>query len=445
MAVLQAEYAAETGLKSLKIRHNNVLGYFVEVTASNGDRLREPPFDTLFSHRQSLANAVRFTTDELAQTEAKIIVAAERALAIEFEVFNALNDAAAAQGHALGEVASSLAELDHYCSLSELAEEQRYCCRKVDGSTAFRIEGGRHPVVEQALAKGDAGLFVENDCVLESVPRGGRCDSSDGAGPQGRLWIVTGPNMAGKSIFLRQNTLIALMAQMGSFVPAAAAHIGIVDRLFSRVGAADDIAGGRSTFLVEMVETAGILNQAGKRSLVVLDEIGRGTATYDGLSIAWAVAEHLHGVNCCRALFATHYHELTALAQRLEQATNANIEVKEWRNEIVFLHKVVSGAADRSYGIQVAKLAGLPAAVTARAGQVLARLEQDQRRPAKDLVDGLPLFSASPPQPAGQASQRNEALEHALGDLNPDDMTPRQALEALYRLKALFAQGIEPG
>jgi DNA mismatch repair protein MutS len=296
--------------------------------------------------------------------------------------------------------------------------------------------GGRHPVVEQALAKGADGPFVENDCDLGGGGRSG----DDGSSPRGRLWIVTGPNMAGKSTFLRQNALIAVLAQMGSFVPARSAHIGIVDRLFSRVGAADDIAGGRSTFMVEMVETAGILNQASERSLVVLDEIGRGTATFDGLSIAWACAEHLHDVNRCRALFATHYHELTALVQKLDNAANVTIEVKEWKDDIIFLHKVVAGAADRSYGIQVAKLAGLPEAVIARAHDLLARLESDELRSMEDLADELPLF-------AGAAHGRREDppgpsdLERALQELIPDAMTPRDALEALYRLKALLEDG----
>ncbi len=435
VGALQTKYAQETELKSLKVRHNNVLGYFVEVSVNAADRLREEPFSESYIHRQTLASAVRFTTEELAQTEAKIVTAAERALAIEFEVFNALKDAADGEGRSLSEVAAALAKLDHYAALAELAEEQRYCRPLVDSSLAFRIEAGRHPIVEQALAKGDGGPFVENDACLETAA--GRRAGAHGEGPMGRLWIVTGPNMAGKSTFLRQNALIAVMAQMGSYVPANDAHIGVVDRLFSRVGAADDIAGGRSTFMVEMVETAGILNQAGERSLVVLDEIGRGTATYDGLSIAWACAEHLHDINCSRALFATHYHELTGLAQKLAHAANATIDVKEWQDEIIFLHKVKAGAADRSYGIQVAKLAGLPDAAVGRARQVLAALEQDQTRSAQDLADELPLFHAAADPPA--ASDAPSGVETALNAMAPDDMTPREALEFLYRLKAMMA------
>jgi len=436
VAALQAKYADETGIKSLKVRHNNVLGFFVEVTAVNAGAMMEAPLNEAFIHRQTLANAVRFTTQELGETEAKIVTAADRALALEMEIFARLKDAVVGQEGALGDVGLALAQLDHYSGLAELAEEQLYVRPKVDASVAFQIEGGRHPVVEQALAKGNDGPFVENDCDLGE--RGGAPPKADI--PRGRLWIVTGPNMAGKSTFLRQNALIAVLAQMGSFVPARSAHIGIVDRLFSRVGAADDIAGGRSTFMVEMVETAGILNQASERSLVVLDEIGRGTATFDGLSIAWATAEYLHDVNRCRALFATHYHELTALVGKLANAANVTIEVKEWKDDIIFLHKVVAGAADRSYGIQVAKLAGLPKPVIARAHDVLARLESDERRSAEDLADELPLFAGAHHEPPESPSGPSE-LERALEELIPDAMTPRDALEALYRLKTLLKDG----
>jgi DNA mismatch repair protein MutS len=289
----------------------------------------------------------------------------------------------------------------------------------------FTVEGGRHPVVEQALAR-ESGPFIANDC-----------DLSPPDGAAGRIWLVTGPNMAGKSTFLRQNALIAILAQMGSFVPARRARIGIVDRLFSRVGAADDLARGRSTFMVEMVETAAILNQAGPRSLVILDEIGRGTATFDGLSIAWATIEHLHDVNRCRALFATHFHELTALAGKLTRLFNATMRVKEWHGEVVFLHEVMPGAADRSYGIQVAKLAGLPAAVIERAKLVLAELEAEDRvSPAKRLIDDLPLFAAAArPAPPPQPDAALAAVVDALTALNPDEMSPREALEALYELK----------
>ena len=281
-------------------------------------------------------------------------------------------------------------------------------------------------MVEQALVA-DGGPFVANDCDLSR-----RCRSR----APGRIWLLTGPNMAGKSTFLRQNALIAILAQMGSFVPARRARIGAVDRLFSRVGAADDLARGRSTFMVEMVETAAILNQAGERSLVILDEIGRGTATFDGLSIAWATIEHLHAANRCRALFATHFHELTALSTKLPRLFNATVRVKEWQGEVVFLHEVVPGAADRSYGIQVAKLAGLPASVIERAKLVLAKLEAEDRASPRGF-DDLPLFAAAPKPPA--APQVDDAVAQvvaALAAINPDELSPREALEALYRLKA---------
>jgi DNA mismatch repair protein MutS len=296
---------------------------------------------------------------------------------------------------------------------------------EVDDSLSFVIAGGRHPVVEQALLA-DGGPFVANDCDLSPPP----------PEPAGRICLLTGPNMAGKSTFLRQNALIAILAQMGSFVPARSARIGVVDRLFSRVGAADDLARGRSTFMVEMVETAAILNQAGERALVILDEIGRGTATFDGLSIAWATIEHLHASNRCRALFATHFHELTVLAAKLPRLFNATVRVKEWHGEVVFLHEVVPGAADRSYGIQVAKLAGLPASVIERAKLVLAKLEADDRTSPRGFED-LPLFAASPAAPAGPAADPALAdVIAVLGAMNPDEMLPREALGALYRLKA---------
>jgi DNA mismatch repair protein MutS len=424
IAGLQTTYAESTGIKSLKVRHNNVLGYFVEVTALHGPILSKPPHAELFIHRQTLANVVRFSTSELAELEARITQAADRALALELEMFAGLSEQVLAEESALSAASAALAELDHYAALAELAIEENYVRPRIDASLAFAVEEGRHPMVEQNLRRGDGASFVGNDCRL-----------GDGEAP--RMLLVTGPNMAGKSTFLRQNALIVVMAQAGGFVPARAAHIGIVDRLFSRVGAADDLARGRSTFMVEMVETASILNQATLRSFVVLDEIGRGTATFDGLSIAWATLEYLHEVNRSRVLFATHYHELTALADRLEAAANATVEVKEWRDEIVFLYRVVMGAADRSYGIHVAKLAGLPATVLARANEVLGALEKADGRPkASDLADDLPLFQAAKP-PAGLAEP--SPLERALDGLNPDAMTPKQALEALYRLKALLA------
>ena len=438
MAALEARYVEATGVRSLKIKHNNILGYYIEVPAAAAKPLFADPLAQTFRHRQTMAGAVRFTTEELVETEGRIVSAADRALAIEQEVFAELAAAIAAEQRALGEVAAALAELDCAASLAEVAHGEGYIRPHLDDSTAFEIRGGRHPVVEQALKAAKSTSFIENDCVLALA----RPDAPDGFDEvtEARLWLVTGPNMAGKSTFLRQNALIAVLAQMGSFVPARSAHIGVVDRLFSRVGASDDLARGRSTFMVEMVETAAILNQASDRSLVILDEIGRGTATFDGLSIAWAVVEYLHEVTRCRALFATHYHELTALAGRLGDVANVTMDVREWREEIVFLHKVKAGAADRSYGIQVAKLAGLPRPVTARAFEVLALLEKsDGKAPdGEALLEELPLFAPRRPAKSQPAPPEGpSALEAALATVNPDELTPKAALEALYMLKAL--------
>jgi DNA mismatch repair protein MutS len=433
VAALERRYVEETGVRTLKIRHNAVLGYFVEVSAANADRLREPPFASVFVHRQTMAGAMRFTSVELGELEAKIASAGERALALEQAIFDRLAAEVTNAGMSIRAAAEALAAIDVAAGLATLAIEQNYVRPEIDGGLAFAIEGGRHPVVEQALRR-DGGPFVANDCDLSPPERE----------KAGRIWLVTGPNMAGKSTFLRQNALIAILAQAGSFVPARAARLGVVDRLFSRVGAADDLARGRSTFMVEMVETAAILNQATERSLVILDEIGRGTATFDGLSIAWASLEHLHETNRCRGLFATHFHELTALSQRCRRLVNATVKVKEWEGEVIFLHEVVPGAADRSYGIQVAKLAGLPAPVVERAKAVLAELESTERSaPTRRILDDLPLFAAlSRPAPAPvKADPAAEAVKTALAGIDPDEMTPREALEALYRLKAAARGG----
>jgi len=431
IAGLQVRYAETTGIRALKIRHNNVLGYFVDVPAQHGEKLMSAPLNATFIHRQTTAGQVRFTTTELGELESKIATAADRALALELEIFERMANAVAAASATIKNAAEAIAALDVACALAGLAVERDYVRPQVDDGVAFAIEGGRHPVVEQMLAAG-GGPFVANDCDL----------SPPADATAGRIWIVTGPNMAGKSTFLRQNALIAILALIGSFVPARAAHIGVVDRLFSRVGAADDLARGHSTFMVEMVETAAILNQAGERSLVILDEIGRGTATFDGLSIAWATIEHLHEQNRCRALFATHFHEMTALAAKLPRLHNATMRVKEWQGDVVFLHEVVAGAADRSYGIAVAKLAGLPASVIDRAKVVLAQIEAEDRvSPARRLIDDLPLFAgARPAPPPAQADSARAAVVNALAALHPDDMSPRDALEALYALKAQLAK-----
>ena len=432
VASMQARYADLTAVKGLKIRHNNVLGYFVEVTAQHGDKLMSQPLNATFIHRQTLAGQVRFTTSELGEIEAKIANAGERALNLELEIFDRLCARVLAASEDLRAAAHAFALLDVATALAKLAVDDNYVRPEVSATLTFAIEGGRHPVVEQALRR-DGAPFIANNCDLSPAP----------AQKSGQLWLVTGPNMAGKSTFLRQNALIALLAQIGSFVPASRARIGIVDRLFSRVGAADDLARGRSTFMVEMVETAAILNQAGERALVILDEIGRGTATFDGLSIAWAAIEHLHEANRCRTLFATHYHELTALSAKLPRLFNATVRVKEWQGEVVFLHEVLPGSADRSYGIQVARLAGLPPSVITRAKSVLAKLEaQDRGQTARALADDLPLFavpSRAAPEPAPPSEA--EQLIAAVKALHPDELSPREALEALYALRAKLPKG----
>ncbi|WP_298437601.1 DNA mismatch repair protein MutS [uncultured Jannaschia sp.] len=419
IAGLQGQYIEATGIASLKIKHNNVLGYFIETTATHAEKMRA---DAIFVHRQTTANQVRFTTVELSELETKILNAGGRAQEIEATIFARLRAAILDQSDAIFAAARVLAELDVITALADLSRAENWARPKVDQSRAFEIAGGRHPVVERAL-KRDGQPFVANDTVLTAT---------DGAA----IRLLTGPNMAGKSTWLRQNALIAVLAQMGSHVPADTAHIGIVGQLFSRVGASDDLARGRSTFMVEMVETAAILNQADDRAFVILDEIGRGTATYDGLSIAWATLEHLHDVNRCRALFATHYHEMTALAAKLDGVENATVAVREWEGDVIFLHEVRDGAADRSYGVQVAKLAGLPDAVVGRAREVLDALEAGERKGgSKAVIDDLPLFSVTPSPP--RAAKTESAAEIRLRDVMPDTLTPREALDLIYELKDL--------
>ncbi len=418
IARLQTDYQSDTGISSLKIKHNNVLGYFIEVTATHSERMQA--LKERYIHRQTTANQVRFTTLQLSELETKILNAGSRALEIEKRLFEYLRQAILDAAPALSETARALAEIDLAAALADLAQDRNWSPPKLDTSRAFAITSGRHPVVEDAL-KRTGESFIANDCDLSASDRAA-------------IWLLTGPNMAGKSTFLRQNALIAILAQMGSFVPAQAAHIGLVSQIFSRVGASDDLARGRSTFMVEMVETAAILNQADDRALVILDEIGRGTATYDGLSIAWATLEHLHDVNRTRALFATHYHEMTALAGRLRGVQNATVAVKEWEGEVIFLHEVRRGAADRSYGVQVARLAGLPEAVITRAREILTALEQGSSASPKAIIDDLPLFAANPPQ--APEPKPDPAMEK-LAQISPDELTPKQALDLVYELKSL--------
>ena len=418
IAGLQQRYADETGISSLKIKHNNVLGYHIDIRATHAEKLLN---SEQFIHRQTTAQSVRFTTTELAEMERDMAGAADRALAKELEIFAVLRGTILAKAEEISLAARALATLDVAMAAAHLAQAAQYCRPEIRDTTDFIVEKGRHPVIEKNLDS--AASFIANDCVLT---------------PDSNLWLLTGPNMAGKSTFLRQNAHIAIMAQAGLYVPADRAVIGIIDRIFSRVGAADDLARGRSTFMVEMVETAAILNRATDRSFVILDEIGRGTATYDGLAIAWATMEHLHDRSGCRTLFATHYHELTNLEGRLARVSSRAMQVREWQGSIVFLHQVIAGAADRSYGVHVARLAGLPANVLDRAAQILTELEAGDHGAvdAKGTMDALPLFDHSYTPPAPSATSK--ALT-ALEELNPDSLSPREALDHLYRLKELHS------
>ena len=427
IAALQKEYCTSTCIASLKVKHNNVLGYHVDVRSTHADKLMK---DDRFIHRQTTAQAVRFTTTALAELERDLSSAADRALARETDIFDRLREIALASAEKLGHAAAALARLDVATASTVIATSRNYCRPEVSDDILFDIEGGRHAVVESMLAPGDS--FIPNDCQL---------------GDAGDLWLITGPNMAGKSTFLRQNAHIAILAQAGMFVPATAARIGVIDRLFSRVGAADDLARGRSTFMVEMVETAAILNRATQRSFVILDEIGRGTATYDGLSIAWASVEHLHERNSCRTLFATHYHELTNLRNSLDRLSCHSMKVREWHGEIIFLHQVIDGAADRSYGVHVARLAGLPAAVISRAQALLAEMEAGGHGviDAGKLAADLPLFEHDFSADTAVVAQATapvaaeDALRARLAAANPDLMAPREALDLVYELRELLA------
>lgn len=423
IAALQSKYRSITNIISLKIKYNNVLGYFVEVPAKHANTMMidvgkakdDNDNKSIFIHRQTMANAVRFTTTDLAEKERDILSAADRIISLELSIFENLSSKITSLSDKIKEIAQALSIIDVSSALAELSTIMNYTRPIIDNSTSFIIKNGRHPVVE-SVQKVHSESFVPNDCTLN---------------PTNRLWLLTGPNMAGKSTFLRQNALIAILAQIGSFVPAESAHIGVIDQCFSRVGASDDLARGQSTFMVEMVETASILNQSTPRSLVILDEIGRGTATYDGLSIAWACVEYLHNKNRCRSLFATHYHELVSLSNSLEGLACYTVQVKEWNDTIVFMHKVIQGHANRSYGIHVAQLAGLPAAVINRAEGILKYLTEDNKdNTPEQMVKDLPLFDlymASEP--------KKSPLEEHLESIDPDALSPREALAALYELK----------
>ena len=421
IAALEAEFRQKTGITALKIRHNGVLGYHVEVPARSADALMKP--DSGFTHRQTLAGVVRFNTPELHEVASKVAQAGAHALAAEAAHLEELTAAALASRESIAATADALARLDVASGLAERAVEGGWVRPELVDHSCFEVTGGRHPVVEAAVAR-SGERFVANDCQLSEASR---------------LWLVTGPNMGGKSTFLRQNALIAVLAQAGSYVPATHARIGLVDRLFSRVGASDNLARGRSTFMVEMVETAAILAQATPRSFVILDEVGRGTSTYDGLAIAWAVVEAIHEDNRCRCLFATHYHELTRLAERCEALTLHHVRAREWKGELVLLHEVSEGPADRSYGLAVARLAGMPPTTVARAKAVLAKLEAGRAKTGGLAagLDDLPLFAA-----AVQAEEEQcDAIRAEVEKLDVDALSPREALDALYKLKALAREG----
>ncbi|PZO91654.1 MAG: DNA mismatch repair protein MutS [Sphingomonas sanxanigenens] len=417
IAALEARYRDQTGIASLKIRHNGVLGYHVEVAARNADPLMRA--ESGFTHRQTLAGVVRFNAPDLHEQAQRVGQAGAHALAAEQAHLEELVTLAVERRHAIAATADALARLDVASALAELAVTLGWCRPLLVDQPCIEIEGGRHPVVEAAVAR-TGERFVANDCRLTE---------------QSRLWLVTGPNMGGKSTFLRQNALIAVLAQAGGFVPATSARLGLVDRLFSRVGASDNLARGRSTFMVEMVETAAILAQATERSFVILDEVGRGTSTYDGLAIAWAVVEAVHETNRCRCLFATHYHELTRLADRLDALSLHHVRAREWKGDLVLLHELADGPADRSYGLAVAKLAGLPPAVLARARDVLKKLEAGREKTGGIAagLDDLPLFAA-----AAESEPAVDPLREALAAIDPDALAPREALEALYRLRTML-------
>ncbi len=426
IARLQLKYVQESGIPTLKICHNNIIGYYIEVTAKYATEMLQAAQNGQgpFIHRQSLATSSRFVTAELTELEEKITSASGKVLALELEIFDSICQSILNDSETIFKASKAMSALDVASALAEVAKQNNYCRPVIDNSDAFEIIKGRHPVVELSAGKD----FVSNDCIMREE--------------RDRLWLITGPNMAGKSTFLRQNALISVMAQAGSFVPAEHAHIGIIDKIFSRIGASDNLARGQSTFMVEMVETASILNQATEKSFVILDEIGRGTSTFDGLSIAWAVLESLHNINKCRGLFATHYHELTALEEVLPHLSLHSMKTKEWKDNVVFMYEIEKGKADRSYGIHVAKLAGLPHNVIKRAESVLQSLESKKSQ-IDEILGELPLFSLMPPTDDKNAdsgyeqNKSSDKLKNALLEINADELTPIQALNELYKLISL--------
>ncbi|MBU4230427.1 MAG: DNA mismatch repair protein MutS, partial [Proteobacteria bacterium] len=415
---LEARERTRTGINNLKVGFNKIFGYYIEISRG---QLGHVPDD--FIRKQTLVNAERFITPELKEFEEKVSGAQEKRLELEYRLFVAIRAAAAQASSRILQAAGRLAQIDFFCCLAEVAQRYRYTKPVITGGEAIIITEGRHPVIERSLPP---GRFVPNDIHLDQESE--------------EILIITGPNMAGKSTVLRQTALITLMAQMGGFVPAAAAEIGVVDRIFTRVGASDNLRRGQSTFMVEMNETANILNNATERSLVILDEIGRGTSTFDGLSIAWAVAEDLVNKNGkgVKTIFATHYHELTELAATNSRVKNYNIAVREWNDTIIFLHKLLPGGTNRSYGIQVAALAGVPAKVVARAKELLHNIEQGEFN-----RQGEPRIATSPRKKKQQPGQLSlfgigepQAVRR-LREINPDALSPREALDLLYELKRL--------
>jgi DNA mismatch repair protein MutS len=401
---LRQKYIKETGINTLKITYNNVLGYFIDITPQHASKMK----DELFIHRQTLANSVRYTSTELRTLETELLNVSDNILKLEISLYNALVEEVLKKSDQLSLLANSLSTIDVACNFAKLAISNNYVRPLLDQSLEFNIVEGRHPVIEDFLTK-QKQEFVANDCRLV---------------PEHNLWLITGPNMAGKSTFLRQNALIAILAQIGSYVPAKSAHFGIIDKIFSRVGAADDLARGRSTFMVEMVETANILNNSTKRSLIILDEIGRGTSTYDGVSIASACLEYIHDNLKSRALFATHYHELTALSNQLPSLICYTMQIKEWQNKVIFLHKIIPGVADKSYGIHVASMAGLPKIVIQKAEHILLNLEQGHNQTMNLDLKSIVI--------------ENNPVIDLLNDLDIDELSPKEALEVLYKIKNMM-------